>query len=251
MKPLANAINNGNNEALQNQAIFRTDEVVAFLKTLGISKVDAETARVLATIGADVHSLNRVELSQFQYLLALGTKIVKLMTVFDPKNSKQWGEIKKKFGFGKQSLSETQYKLALKVVKWQAQIKSYFAPFGVNPFEMTNTGIRNKTKMKTFANKYGLKIQCSPNGVVAQIEAYEKTNNPKNFERVTGNKVKTAQPTKKVEVKKPTKQQLAKVATVTEKMPVRYRNMQKEFKITKEHIGLTLEELNAMALAQK
>jgi len=251
MKPIANAINNGNNEALQNQAIFRTDEVVAFLKTLGISKIDAETARVLATIGKDVHSLNEIELSQFQYLLALGTKIVKLMSVFDYKNSKQWGEIKRKFGFGKQSLSETQYKLALKVVKWQSQIKSYFAPFGVNPFEMTNTGIRNKTKMKTFASKYGLKIQCSPNGVVAQIEAYEKTNNPINFERVTGNKVKTAQPAKKVEVKKPTKQQLAKIATVTEKMPVRYRNMQKEFKITKEHIGLTLEELNAMALAQK
>ena len=132
MKPIANAINNGNNEALQNQAIFRTEEIEAFLKTLGISKVDAEIARVLATISTDVHSLNRVELSQFQYLLALGTKIVKLMTVFDPKNSKQWGEIKKKFGFGKQSLSETQYKLALKVVKWESQIKNYFAPFGVS-----------------------------------------------------------------------------------------------------------------------
>lgn len=251
MKPIANAINNSNNEALQNQAIFRTDEVDAHLKTLKVSKVSSEIKQVLATIGNDVHSLNKVELSQFQYLLALGTKIIKLMTVFDSKNSKQWGEIKRVFGFGKQSLSETQYKLALKVVKWESQIKNYFAPFGVNPFEMTNTGIRNKTKMKTFANKYGLKIQCSPNGVVAQIEAYEKTNNPQNFERVTGNKVKTAQPTKKVEAKKPTKQQLAKVATVTEKMPVKFRENVKAFKVSKEHIGLTLEELIAVAQSQK
>ena len=244
-------IANGNNQALLNQAIFRTEEVDAHLKTLKVSKVSTEIKQVLATIGNDVHSLNRVELSQFQYLLALGTKITKLMTVFDSKNSKQWGEIKKTFGFGKQSLSETQYKLALKVVKWESQIKSYFAPFGVNPFEMTNTGIRNKTKMKTFANKYGLKIQCSPNGVVAQIEAYEKTNNPQNFERVTGNKVKTSQPTKKVETKKPTKQQLAKVATVTEKMPVKFRENVKAFKVSKEHIGLTLEELIAVAQSQK
>lgn len=245
MKPIANAINNGNNEALQNQAIFRTDEVVAFLKTLGISKVDSETAEVLATIGSDVHSLNRVELSQFQYLLALGTKITKLMVVFDPTNSKKWGEIKKKFGFGKQSLSETQYKLAIKVVKWESQIKNYFAPFGVNPFEMTNTGIRNKTKMKTFANKYGLKIQCSPNGVVAQIEAYEKTNNPQNFERVTGNKVKTAQPTKKVEVKKPTQKQMGTIAKTLKPLPTPIIETYKKTVITKDHVGLTVEELLA------
>ena len=250
MKPIANAINNSNNEALQNQAIFRTDEVDAHLKALKVSKVSSEIKQVLATIGNDVHSLNRVELSQFQYLLALGTKIIKLMSVFDSKNSKQWGEIKRVFGFGKQSISETQYKLALKVVKWESQIKEYFLPFGVLPFETTNNGIRNKLKAKKVVDKYG-KPQCSPSGVVAQIEKYYKANMPQTFERVTGNKVKTAQPTKKVEVKKPTKQQLAKVATVTEKMPVRYRNMQKEFKITKEHIGLTLEELNAMALAQK
>ena len=84
-------IANGNNEALLNQAIFRTDEVDAHLKTLKVSKVSSEIKQVLATIGNDVHSLNKVELSQFQYLLALGTKITKLMTVFDPKNSKQWG----------------------------------------------------------------------------------------------------------------------------------------------------------------
>lgn len=243
-------IANGNNEALLNQAIFRTEEVDAHLKTLKVSKVSNEIKEVLATIGNDVHSLNRVELSQFQYLLALGTKIIKLMTVFDSKNSKQWGEIKKTFGFGKQSISETQYKLALKVVKWETQIKEYFLPFGVLPFETTNNGIRNTLKAKKVVAKYG-KPQCSPSGVVSQIEKYYKENMKTTYERVTGNKVKTSQPTKKVEVKKPTKQQLAKVATVTEKMPVRYRNMQKEFKITKEHIGLTLEELNAMALAQK
>lgn len=250
MKPIANAINNGNNEALQNQAIFRTDEVVAFLKTLGISKVDAEIAKVLATIGSDVHSLNRIELSQFQYLLALGKKIVKLMVVFDSTNSKKWGEIKKKFGFGKQSISETQYKLALKVVKWESQIKEYFLPFGVLPFETTNNGIRNKLKAKKVVDKYG-KPQCSPSGVVAQIEKYYKANMPQTFERVTGNKVKTAQPTKKVEVKKPTQKQLAKVATVTEKMPVKFRENVKAFKVSKEHIGLTLEELIAVAQSQK
>lgn len=244
LKPIANAINNGNNEALQNQAIFRTDEVVAFLKTLGISKIDAETARILATIGKDVHSLNQIELSQFQYLLALGTKIVRLMSIFDPKNSKQWGEIKRKFGFGKQSLSETQYKLALKVVMWQAQIKSYFAPFGVNPFEMTNTGIRNKTKMKTFANKYGLKIQCSPNGVVAQIEAYEKTNNPQNFERVTGNKVKTPQPKKKPVFS------MAKVAKTIKPLPVNFRSKLDEVSITKDMIGLSGTEFLALVNQQ-
>ena len=250
MKPIANAINNGNNEALQNQAIFRTDEVVAFLKTLGISKVDAEIAKVLATIGSDVHSLNRIELSQFQYLLALGKKIVKLMVVFDSTNSKKWGEIKKKFGFGKQSISETQYKLALKVVKWESQIKEYFLPFGVLPFETTNNGIRNKLKAKKVVDKYG-KPQCSPSGVVAQSEKYYKANMPQTFERVTGNKVKTAQPTKKVEVKKPTQKQLAKVATVTEKMPVKFRENVKAFKVSKEHIGLTLEELIAVAQSQK
>jgi hypothetical protein len=241
-------IKNGNNEALLNQAIFRTNEVDAHLKTLKVSKVSSEIKQVLATIGRDVHSLNRIELSQFQYLLALGTKIVKLMTVFDSKNSKQWGEIKKTFGFGKQSLSETQYKLALKVVKWESQIKSYFSPFGVNPFEMTNTGIRNKTKLKTFSNKYGLKMQCSPNGVVSQIEAYEKTNNPINFERVTGNKVKTTKP---VEVKKPTQKQLATVSTFTQKMPVKFRENVETFKVTKKHIGLTLEELIAVAQNKK
>tara|TARA_B100001094_G_scaffold314844_1_gene354149 strand:- start:2493 stop:3245 length:753 start_codon:yes stop_codon:yes gene_type:complete len=245
MKTIANAISNGNNEALQNQNIFKTAEVEAHLKTLKVSKVSSEIKQVLATIGRDVHSLNRIELSQFQYLLALGTKIVKLMTVFDSKNSKQWGEIKKTFGFGKQSLSETQYKLALKVVKWESQIKSYFSPFGVNPFEMTNTGIRNKTKLKTFSNKYGLKMQCSPNGVVSQIEAYEKTNNPINFERVTGNKVKTAQPTKKVEVKKPTKKQLGTIAKTLKPLPTPVIENYKKTVITKDMVGLTIEELLA------
>ena len=110
---------------------------------------------------------------------------------------------------------------------------------------------RTTAKLKAFSNKYARNLAVTPSTVIKQIEDYHKANMPQTFERVTGNKVKTPQPTKKVEVKKPTKQQLAKVATVTEKMPVRYRNMQKEFKITKEHIGLTLEELNAMALAQK
>ena len=235
-------IKNGNNEALLNQAIFRTEEVEARLKTLKVSKVSSEIKQVLATIGKDVHSLNRIELSQFQYLLALGTKITKLMTVFDSKNSKQWGEIKKTFGFGKQSLSETQYKLALKVVKWESQIKSYFAPFGVNPFKMTNTGIRSKAKLKTFSSKYGLKMQCSPNGVVAQIEAYEKTNNLINFERVTGNKVKTTKP---VEVKKPTKKQLGTIAKTLKPLPAPVIENYKKTVITKDMVGLTIEELLA------
>ena len=244
MKPLANAINNGNNEALQNQAIFRTDEVDAHLKALKVSKVSSEIKQVLATIGNDVHSLNRVELSQFQYLLALGTKIIKLMSVFDSKNSKQWGEIKRVFGFGKQSISETQYKLALKVVKWETQIKEYFLPFGVLPFETTNNGIRNKLKAKKVVDKYG-KPQCSPSGVVAQIEKYYKENRKATYEKITGNKVKTTQPTKKVEVKKPTQKQMGTIAKTLKPLPTPVIENYKKTVITKEHLGLTVEELLA------
>ena len=110
---------------------------------------------------------------------------------------------------------------------------------------MTNTGIRNKTKMKTFANKYGLKIQCSPNGVVAQIEAYEKTNNPQNFERVTGNKVKTPQPTKKVEAKKPTQKQMGTIAKTLKPLPTPVIETYKKTVITKDMVGLTIEQLLA------
>ena len=244
MKTIANAISNGNNEALENQNIFRTEEVDAHLKTLKVSKVSSEIKQVLATIGNDVHSLNRIELSQFQYLLALGTKIIKLMSVFDSKNSKQWGEIKKTFGFGKQSISETQYKLALKVVKWESQIEEYFLPFGVLPFEATNNGIRNTLKAKKVVTKYGMP-QCTPSGVITQIEKYYKENMKATYERVTGNKVKTAQPTKKVEVKKPTKKQLGTIAKTLKPLPAPVIENYKKTVITKDMVGLTIEELLA------
>ena len=89
-----------------------------------------------------------------------------------------------------------------------------------------------------------LKIQCSPNGVVSQIEAYEKTNNPNNFERVTGNKVKTPQPKKKPVFS------MAKVAKTIKPLPVNFRSMLDDVTITKDMIGLSGTEFLALVNQQ-
>jgi hypothetical protein len=258
MKPLANAmnLNNGNNQALLDEAQKRVKAVEDHLKENKVSRCTPEMKQTIATTTPAIYHFNYAVLKTWQYYLALGEKIIKLESEYKTKNDKLWGQIKDDLGLSdpKKSknglLEETAYKLARKVVFWKSHVLNYYDGVGLNPFEMEHTA-RTTAKLKAFSNKYARNLAVTPSTVIKQIEDYHKANMPQTFERVTGNKVKTPQPTKKVEVKKPTKQQLAKVATVTEKMPVKFRENVKAFKVSKEHIGLTLEELIAVAQSQK
>ena len=238
-------ITDRNNRALEEEAIKRTKEVDDFLRENKVSKCPIDVKRTLATVRDSVHSLNKVELTAFQYYLELGTKIIKLEGFFDTKNSKVWGKAKKQFGLGKDSLEETAFKLARKVVFWKPQIDEYFDMLGTKPFEVKVTNNFDDEKLAIFGKKYKGKPKCSPSGVVEQIEQYYKANMPKEFERVTGNKVKTAQPTKKVEAKKPTQKQMGTIAKTLKPLPTPVIETYKKTVITKEHLGLTVEELLA------
>jgi len=89
-----------NHEQLENQSVFRTEEVIAFLKNkVGLKNVPVKLAETLATIGHDVNAINKASLNMFQYLFSLGTKIIYLEVNVKTKNSNNWGLTKKQICF--------------------------------------------------------------------------------------------------------------------------------------------------------
>tara|TARA_R100001086_G_scaffold196126_1_gene112923 strand:+ start:104 stop:871 length:768 start_codon:yes stop_codon:yes gene_type:complete len=252
MKPLANAmnLNNGNNQALENEAKFRTEAVEKHLKENKVSRCTPEMRQTIATTTPAIYHFNHAMLKTWQYYLALGEKIIKLESEYKTKNDKLWGQIKDSLGLSdpKKSknglLEETAYKLARKVVLWKSEVNFYYNNAGFKPFEMDVTKRTNGT-LKKFSNKYARNLAVTPSTVIKQIEDYYKANMPKEFERVTGNKVKTPQPTKKVEVKKPTQKQMGTVAKTLKPLPAPVIKTYQKTVITKDMVGLTIEELLA------
>jgi len=184
-----------NYEQLESQSIFKTEDVINFLKNkVGLKNVPVKLAETLATIGKDVNAINKASLNMFQYLLSLGTKIIYLEVNVKTKNSNNWGLTKKQYGFSPPNLSDYYYKLSRKVVMWETQINDYFKPFGVKPFENVVTNNHNKKLLDQHYKKFNGKLSTEPNEVIKQIENYYKANFPKEYTRITGITIKEIKP---------------------------------------------------------